>query len=612
MRSFIRLANYCSASCVDRTPFRDGCKSERQPFQAHSRFQRSQRLMVQRLKSWLIAGVTVFVLLLTLMPAIAQESSPTGNQIDGYPVVLDGKTLFRIQQGIPGVATAEERAHLISQRLVAIAGNNSIAPDEIRVDDQEGGSVVRAGDTVLFTVRDADKGADQSRQATAATAVQQVREAVSRYREERKFERIVQGILYAILSTIILIGFLIALQRFSSRLLTRLRVARQTDALDLKIQNFQLLGSNSTSYLLSGIIRLVRLTLFLVSLYIYIPFVLSQFPATKPIGDSILSDIVYQAGTLVAAFAQYLPNLAVILIIVFLTHYTIEFAKLVIAELGRDDAYPWFYPEWVEPTTRLATFLIVAIACVIIAPYLPGFQSPAFQGVSLFLGALVTLGSSSAVANAIAGFILVYTRAFRIGDIIKIGDVTGEFIEKTLFVTRLLTFKKEVITIPNASVLSSNVTNYNAILREAGGYLLMHTTITLGYDAPWRQVHEVLIQAAQATSGVVTTPRPFVLQTSLNDFHVSYEVNAYSDRPDLMPGIYSELHQNIQDYCNQAGIEILSPGFSAIRDGNHSTIPAEYLGKDYTAPGFRLDLPATKLRSESKSAHSRSASERSD
>ncbi len=394
--------------------------------------------------------------------------------------------------------------------------------------------------------------------------------------------------MFAVLSTIALISFLVLLQRFISRFLIKIKAARQADALDLRIQNFQLLGSDATGYLLSGIVKILRLLLILVSFYLYTPFVLSQFPATRAIGRSIFNNIAYRINQLVTAFVQSLPNLAIVAIIAFLTYYIVQFAKLIITELGQDNAYPWFYAEWIQPTNRLATILIVAIACIVAAPYLPGFNSPAFQSISLFLGALFTLGSSSAIANAIAGVILIYTRAFRIGDIIRIEDTTGEVIEKSLFVTRILTFKKEVITIPNSSVLNSNVINFNAISREANTYLLLHTTITLGYELPWRKVHEVLIQAAKATSGILSEPGPFVLQTGLNDFNVSYELNAYSDHPQLMPKIYSQLHQNIQDYCNQAGIEILSPAYSSIRDGNHSTIPSNYLPVDYTPPTFQI------------------------
>lgn len=546
------------------------------------------RSLYQRSQVWCVLGILMALLAIAVHPAQAQQSSPTGNQVDGYPVVLDGNELFRVKQGVPGVVSAQERASVINERLLQVAHDEFISLDTIRVEEQDNASVVLGGDTVLFTVREGDQEGNLSRQAMADKSVQIIQSAVAQYRSDRSAKQVIQGIAFAVLSTIALVCFLIFLQRFISRLLIKIRAARRADELDLRVQNLQLLGSNASGYLLSGIVRITRLALVLGSFYLYIPFVLSQFPATRAIGRSIFNDIIYRINQLVTAFVQYLPNLAIIAFIVFLTYYIIQFTKLVITELGRDDAYPWFYQEWIEPTNRLAIILLSAIACILAAPYLPGFNSPAFQGVSLFVGALFTLGSSSAVANAIADVILIYTRAFRIGDVICVGETTGEVVEKSLFVTRILSFKKEVITVPNASVLNSNVINFNAASRGFNNCLVLHTTITLGYDVPWRTIHEVLIQAANATPGVLAEPGPFVLQTALNDFNVAYELNAYSDRPQLMPKIYSELHQNIQDYCNAAGIEILSPTYSAIRDGNHSTIPANYLPSDYVPPAFHV------------------------
>lgn len=555
---------------------------------------RKIRAVGDRQRSWWLLSIAavlglILSLAIALAPVQAQDSVPTGNQVDGYPVVLDGNELFRVRQGLPGVASAAERADLINERLLQVADDESITLADVRVQEEENASVVLAGDKVLFTVRDSDRAGDLSRQASAEKSVELIRRALAQYRNDRTPEKIAQSILFAILSTVALVIFLVLLQRVVSRLLIRIHTARESNQLGLKFQNLQLLSSNAMGYLLSGFVGLLRPLLILAAFYLYTPFLLSQFPVTRAIGNSILKDILYRISQALTAFVQYLPNLVIIIIIGFFTHYVIQFAKLVIFELGRDDAYPWFYPEWIRPTNRLATILLVALAAILAAPYLPGFNSPAFQGVSLFLGALFTLGSSSAVANAIAGIILIYTRAFRVGDIIQIGETRGEVIEKSLFVTRLLTFKREVITTPNASVLTSNVVNFNSSSRLSSHHLVLHTTITLGYDAPWRKVHEVLVQAAQATPGILPDPPPFVLQTALNDFHVSYELNACSDRQDIMPVVYSELHQNIQDYCNQAGIEILSPGYSALRDGNHSTIPGNYLPEGYVSPKFQID-----------------------
>ncbi|WP_202815113.1 mechanosensitive ion channel family protein [Leptolyngbya sp. NIES-2104] len=542
---------------------------------------------------WVILSFAI-VLFSVAAPSHAQQPIEAGNPIDGYPIVLDGKELFRLKQGVPGVASAKERSRLVNDRLVQVAQDESVSPTSIRVEEQESGSVIVARDTVLLTVRESDRFEDQSRQSTAAQKVQTMQSAIEQYRHDRSVQKLSQGIGLTLLSTIGLIGFLVMLQRSVSRLLLKIKEAQHNHALDLSIQGFQLLGSSATGYLLTSLLGILRLVLLLGSLYLYVPFVLSQFPATRAIGNSILSDIVDRLNQATTAFVQYLPNLVMIGLIALFTHYATQFIKLVIIELGRDDAYSWFYPEWIQPTNRLATLLIVIIACIVATPYLPGFNSPAFQGISLFLGALVTLGSSSAVTNAIAGIILIYTRAFRTGDIIGIGETIGEVVEKTMFVTRLITFKKEVITIPNASVLNSNVVNFSAVVRihpashKPNQALLLHTTVTLGYDISWRKIHEVLIQAAETTIDVLSEPQPFVLQTALNDFNVSYELNAYTNHPELMPRIYSELHQNIQDYCNQAGIEILSPAYTSLRDGNHSTMPIDYLPENYTAPSFQI------------------------
>ncbi|WOD41164.1 mechanosensitive ion channel family protein [Nodosilinea sp. E11] len=510
-----------------------------------------------------------------------------GNVVDGFPVVLDGEPLFYVRQGIAGVTTAEERAAIITQRVRAIATDSSLDPDTIRAEAEENQSVVLAGDTVLFTVRQEDVGSyGRSHPELAAEAVARIQQGVVNYREQRSIRRIVTSLGMTILSTLAVFLVLRGILFGSSRLLTYIRRRRNADTLAIRIQSVQILGSGATSYLLGGLVRLLRPVLILLALYLYVPFVLSQFPATADFGDSLLQDMAFRLSLLAQGFVAYLPELAMIGVIALLTYYVIEFARQVIIELGRHDVYPWFYPEWVQPTVRLAALLIVAIAMVIAGPYLPGFGSPAFQGISLFLGALLTLGSSSAVANALSGIILIYTRAFQLKDFIRIDDIVGEVEDKSLFVTRVLTPKQETVTIPNASVLNSNVINYSAICRESGGHLLLYTTITLGYDLPWRKVHEVLIEAARATADIVLIPAPFVLQKALNDFNVSYELNAYTASPSKMPEIYSRLHQNIQDHCNAADIEILSPTFSALRDGNHSTIPADYLPADYAAPAF--------------------------
>jgi len=560
----------------------------------------------RRWVNYLLLGLAV-ILLIVAAPAWGQnDTSDMGddaavpaaveaeisNEVDGYPVMLDNKIIFRIREGVGSVATPEERANIIEQRLTIVAETTNLTADDIRVESDEQQTVIFAGDTVLLTVSETDAEAyGESHPELAEVAADIIRTELTEYRRDRSLQGQAISIIATVISTIVLLVFLRGLFFIASKLLVRIRAQRRAGTLQLQVGSLPLLEAGAAAYLLTSIVKILRVVLILVALYIYVPFVLSQFPATEALGDSILQDIADRLHVLVQAIVAYLPNLAMVAVIAVIAYYSVKLAQQIIGELGRPGAYPWFYEEWIQPTNRLAMFLIIAIAMVMAGPYLPGFGSPAFQGVSIFIGALVTLGSSSAVSNALAGLILIYTRAFQLGDFIRIDDIIGNVQDKSLFVTRVVTPKQETVTIPNASVLNSNVVNYSAICRESNGHLLLYTTITLGYDVPWRTVHEVLVEAAKATTHIESTSEPFVLQTNLNDFNVSYQLNAYTSQPAKMPRIYSELHQNIQDKCNAADIEILSPHFSALRDGNHSTIPADYLPDDYTSPGFVWQKP---------------------
>jgi len=284
----------------------------------------------------------------------------------------------------------------------------------------------------------------------------------------------------------------------------------------------------------------------------------------------------------------FLPNLIFIIVISVVASYIIKLARLVFHGIGEGRInIPGFYQEWSKPTFNITRFLIIVFSAIVIIPYLPGSGSSAFQGVSIFFGLLLSLGSTAAVANVVAGIVITYMRAFRIGDRVKIADTMGEITEKTLFVTRIRTIKNADVTIPNAMVLANHIINFSSLC-DTGDGLVLHTAVTLGYDVPWRRVHELLVEAAEATEALESDPKPFVLQTSLADFYVSYELNAFTRCPDAMAQIYSDLHQNIQDKFHEAGIEITSPHYSAIRDGNQAAIPANYLPRDYQPPAFKI------------------------
>lgn len=271
------------------------------------------------------------------------------------------------------------------------------------------------------------------------------------------------------------------------------------------------------------------------------------------------------------------------------TKYAIQFIEFMAGEIEKGSlVISGFYPDWAKPTFGIIKVLMYAFMFIVIFPYLPGSDSPVFQGVSVFLGILFSLGSSTAISNMVAGLVITYMRPFKIGDRIKIGEITGLVLEKSMLVTRIRTIKNEEITIPNATILSGHTINYTTSAKELG--LILHTTVTIGYDVPWQKVHDLLVRAAQDADGILKdeSKKPFVLQTSLDDFYVAYQLNAYTDQPEKMALIYSNLHQQIQDKFAEAGVEIMSPHFGAIRDGNMVNIPADYLPKDYKAPSFNV------------------------
>ena len=548
---------------------------------------------------YFVASIILYFVLtiVPFSPTHAQVPIPTPTPTpattsinEGAPVDIGGEELFKIRAGV-GAFSPEERAEAVSNRILKLADDPTIPADRITIDDQPLTTNLTVDNRVLLTITDGDaRVADQPRQELARNYQEKIQNTITQYRIERSPDYIRQAIIKSAIATVILIGTLIVLAIVFPWLYRKVNNLQSSRFPTIRIQNFELLTSTRIHRILIGLLKLIRFVLTLGALAIYVPLVMSFFPLTRQISLRVFRYFLLAAETSWEAFLSYLPNLFALAIILFITFYLIKLMRNFFTSIGNGTlTVQGFYPEWAEPTFKLSVFLIVILAAVIAFPYLPGFGSPAFQGISLFLGLLLSLGSSVVVANVVAGIILIYTRAFQIGDRIKIGDAIGDVVEKTLFVTRMRTVKNVIITLPNTSVFTNQIVNYTAAeLDPNQAPLILHTTITLGYDVPWRKVHQVLIDAAKSTTHLLSDPEPFVLQTSLDDFYVSYEVNAFTQNPSIMARIYSELHQNIQDKCNEAGIEILSPHYSAVRDGSQITIPEDYLPKNYTTPGWGI------------------------
>jgi small-conductance mechanosensitive channel len=336
------------------------------------------------------------------------------------------------------------------------------------------------------------------------------------------------------------------------------------------------------------LLRAGRILIIILLVYLALPVAFLIFPWTKPIASQLLSYVIDPLKDIVKAVIRYIPNLLTITVIYLCTRYLIKLIRFIATEIASGSfTIKNFYPDWAIPTFNIVRVLLYAFMFVVIFPYLPGSDSKIFQGVTVFLGVLFSFGSSSAISNMVAGLVLTYMRPFKIGDRVKVGEIVGDVIEKNLLITRIRTVKNENITVPNATILGGATTNYTSSSQNLG--LILHTSVTIGYDAPWHVIHELLINAALATEGILRDPKPFVYQTDLNDFNVTYQINAYTAHSHKMSSLYSLLHQNIQDKFNEAGMEIMSPHFTSLRDGNAIQIPSDYISKDYKKPGFNVD-----------------------
>ncbi len=519
--------------------------------------------------------------------SVAVDSVPPG-----APVVLGRDTLLQVRTRL-GSFSAADRAAAVQGRVLSLAttpgrfGANGV----VHADSAEGGMNLVAGDLIIMTVTDADAAAvGASRDSLAAAYAATLQRALRERAEAVSVKALVLGVLYTLIATGVLILILRLFANAFPRFYRLISMWRRTRLRSVRIQKLELVSADRIADALILIARAVRIAATVLLLYFYLPLVLSFFPWTQELAAHLVGYVWTPIVGVGQAIGSYLPDLFIIAVIVVVTYYVLKLVKLFFDGIGRGSiTFETFYADWAAPTYKIVRFLIIAFALILTWPYLPKSGSEGFKGVSVFLGALLTFGSASAIANVVGGVVMIYMRPFQVGDRVKIADTIGDVVEKNLLVTRVRTIKNVDVTVPNSMVLGSHIINFSSTVKEGG--LILNTSVTIGYDAPWRDVHAALIDAAARTGGVLKEPHPFVLQTALSDFYVAYELNAYTDQPNRMAVTYSELHQNIQDAFVDAGIEIMSPHYEALRDGNALAMPAATLPPSYEPPSFRVSVP---------------------
>jgi small-conductance mechanosensitive channel len=521
-----------------------------------------QRLLIV-ISGWLICGALFMATLKAQQPPSADRAAPGPTSAFDQArsaVTLDGQTVFFVSNF--KVYSSAMRAKRISGALKNAADDYRISTRALTLADDAISTDIVVGDQILFSIVDADaavEGVDRrelGRQLLAKTS-----SAIDRYRRDRAPRNLLISSLYAVLATLAFI----ALMLFFLRMNRKLMVWVHDRARKLQVQSRQLVRADWALHVLTGIWGPIRLIIACGLVLGFLVFVLSLFPWTRPFSYEVLNYIVVPIRVMTKSIVPQIPGLMFIAVLAVIIRYLLRFIRFLFSEIERGRiTIPGFYPDWSGPTFNIVRVMLVGFALVVAFPYIPGSDSLAFQGISVFLGVLLSLGYSSAVSNMVAGVLLTYMRAFKIGDVVTIGDSTGIVTAVSMLVTHVRTFKEEQITIPNSMVLSTHVTNFTRASRDEG--LILHTSVKIGYDTPWRQVESLLLMAADRTPGLLHEPAPFVLQKELDDFYIRYELNVATRDPQRMARTYSELHANIQDAFNEYGVQIMTPHYEADRN----------------------------------------------
>ncbi len=527
-------------------------------------------------------------------PAIAQRKGADDASLLGLekppslaPVTIDGRVLFQVR-GVTAFPAAE-RAGVIASRIEAVAGDPSIPTSSLRLAESADSTDILAGDQFLLSLVNADvqaEGAGIARPFLAKVYLKRIKTAIEQYRAERAPGRLLHDTLVALGCTLGLALVLIALFR-AFRWVTR-RIDRRYESAIEKIETraHRLVSARSIWRAVHAGFRILSVLAAGALLFIYVHFVLGLFPWTRGFAEHFRHLVLAPIIMLLSEAAAAVPNLLLVALIILSARYVLKLAHFAFTSIKQGRLkISGFEPEWADSTYNIVRILVIVFVVIVCYPFIPGSESPAFKGVTIFIGVLFSLGSSSFLANVIAGYMMTYRRAFHVGDRIKVGDLMGDVTEVGMMVTHLRSVKNEEFVVPNSLILNTNVINYTSLARERG--LILHTTVGIGYETPWRQVEAMLLLAAERTPSLLREPAPFILQQSLGDYAVNYELNVYCDNPSAMYQLYTELHRNILDVFNEYNVQIMTPSYVADPTAPKVVPRDQWFAQPAAAPALR-------------------------
>lgn len=517
------------------------------------------------MKRWIF-----FAVMLALPFSVAQAQEEGGSN-GTAEVMFHGKELFRITSiaSLP----ADSRADILSGRFKKLAKSPLVSTKDFSIYDDEALKIcaIMSGSEIVMAVWDSDaKLNGVPREKLAAQWRDAIAGIIDQYRKDYTAESYVKGAAWAGAATLV---FLIILWLVSKL------CGKEMKAVERKFAGRQMLKfvDGDTVVMLNGyVIKLARFLVLAWCFVIWLNAVLSFFPWTFNLSARLFDLISTPAIKFGRGFVANLPNLFALLVIWVIVSFILRTLKHIFTQIGEGKVrIKGFYQDWADTTYGLIRMVVIVFAAVVAFPYIPGSSSPAFKGISIFMGVLVSLGSSSAVGNIFGSLMLTYMRAFAPGDFVEINGMRGTVMARRTFTTRLKTPTNEIISIPNAAVSSNPIINFSRMTKSVG--VNIGTAVTIGYDVPWRTVHDLLLKSAEGVPDVMDDPAPTILQLALDDFYVKYKLVISTKNPAGQFRILSNIHQNIQDNFAAAGVEIMSPHYQANRDGGEAAIPSTEL-----------------------------------
>ena len=484
----------------------------------------------------------------------------------GVPLIIEGDTLLYIYTSLGGDDPAH-RVESVARKVTQIGKSLKLTTDSMHIFISEYTDDVMCGEVVIISVSDLDGlWNGMSRRDLAEEYLRILSAEIGRLHADYGLKAKLTGLGWAVFLIVVQVLFFMLTARFIRYLRHLIVEGGDGRMKPLVIKGYELMNIHQEKRILLFLTRVLQVFLILLQLFISLPLLFSIFPETEKFTWNMINYVWSPLRDMVVSIVRYFPNLVKIVVIVYVVRWVLKGLRHLSNEIAAERLkIDRFYQDWARPTYQIVRIFIIAFTLVVIWPWLPGSESGIFKGVSIFVAALFSLGSTTTIGNLISGIIITYMRPFLVGDFVRIGDQEGEVVEENAFVTRLRDIKGNLVTVPNNSILSQQTVNYTAAARDGKGSIV-HSSFTFTYHVPRETVESYLLEGAARCKLLEKNPKPFVLYTALEDFYTQYEINGYTKETARLFAVYSELHRNIIDVFHEHNLDPTSSHFIKVTE----------------------------------------------